>query len=79
MIAGIFFQLLGDLVLYAIGRFAIIVLSLGYVRPRSLKKIWGDRGRQDQCVDFYYEIMLMQFLGAGVIAVAGVIYAFLHR
>lgn len=78
-IAEIALHLLGDLMLYSLGRLVIIVLSLGRVRPMSLAELWRIRAQKDLAMAHYWEIGAIQFVGMLVLFAILFLCLALHR
>jgi hypothetical protein len=68
IIVELAFYLLMDVVLYGVGRWTIIALSFGRVRPSRLRDIWSTRTDRGRAMGLYYESVAVNLVGMAVLA-----------
>ena len=81
IIAEAAFHLIMNIVMYGIGRGTLIALSLGHIRPMSLKDVWRARTQKDRAMamETYFAIMGINLVGVAVVAAIAALTFFLKK
>lgn len=78
-IAELALRLIGDVLFYSTGRLTLLTLSLGRVRPKTLKQLWLVKSERELAIQIYYEIVAVQFLGTVVSATIAIVVVLLYQ
>jgi hypothetical protein len=78
-IAELAFHLLLNVIIYSVGRFAIMAFSFGHVRPKRLADIWHAGTCRDRAMGIYLEMAVVDLVGMGVLAAIAALCIFLYQ